>query len=542
VIRRRLTLGVCVALFAGTLAFRLLDPVLLNDHFEHVSMAMQIVDGEAPGADFFDPGRPLQEYLSAAGLWAFGHQRLAEVLLCAVFLAAASAVVVVVGADLSGSVLLGTLAALLVTAIGPRLYAYPKIVVGALTLMTCGWYADEPSRVRLAWLGAVTPIAFYFRYDYGLYVGATMVAVLVTRHWGDRRSLVNAIAGFTVVTTLCCGPYLAWIASMGAFASGPGTGRLTRLIAGEDLVSLRRFTVPLLTETNAAVWLYDVFLLLPLVAGIVLARHVARGTVDGTRAAKLVGAIVLSVFFNVFLIRGNLDSRLPDVVVPAAVLMAWMLSLCRPARRAAATRRSLTSVIAAVALAASVGLAVNVYASPMTHLARTELLSGPRRTQGHLLAVLRELGGSPLDAYAGSGAPGLPRLTRYLARCTEPADHLLVTGYRPEVYFYANRRFAGGIVAFHANLGAAPRDQQLIVDRLRHQQVPIVVEPLDDTEITTVYPIVATYLESRYLMAAASTFGADGPVFRVLVDRARQPSHVDPELGLPCFAPEGEDH
>jgi hypothetical protein len=110
------------------------------------------------------------------------------------------------------------------------------------------------------------------------------------------------------------------------------------------------------------------------------------------------------------------------------------------------------------------------------------------------------------------------------------------------VYFYANRRFAGGIVAFHANLGAAPRDQQLIVDRLRHQQVPIVVEPLDDTEITTVYPIVATYLESRYLMAAASTFGADGPVFRVLVDRARQPSHVDPELGLPCFAPEGEDH
>ena len=88
---------------------------------------------------------------------------------------------------------------------------------------------------------------------------------------------------------------------------------------------------------------------------------------------------------------------------------------------------------------------------------------------------------------------------------------------------------------FHANSGAAPRQQEIIVSRLQREHVPVVVLPVDQAgEIESVYPILKKYIDSRYRLVKEDGFG-EGRPFRVLIDRLKTPSHSDHELGLPCF-------
>jgi hypothetical protein len=190
--------------------------------------------------------------------------------------------------------------------------------------------------------------------------------------------------------------------------------------------------------------------------------------------------------------------------------------------------------VAAVALT-SIWLAVDVYAGSMNQLAASELFTTPRQVARRFYGTVRDLQQDPLERFAPAGSTGLRGLTRYVSRCTQPTDYLLILGYQPEMFFYANRRIAGGNVVYQANLGAAPRQQALIVSRLQRQSVPVVILPMNRLkELEQTYPIVREYIESRYEIAGESGFGEDRP-FRVLVDRRSIPSHIDPELGLPCF-------
>ncbi|HVG55474.1 MAG TPA: hypothetical protein VM846_13640, partial [Vicinamibacterales bacterium] len=164
-----------------------------------------------------------------------------------------------------------------------------------------------------------------------------------------------------------------------------------------------------------------------------------------------------------------------------------------------------------------------------------ELFSSPANVSRRLAGAIQSLRGDPLDHYAPPGSSGLPALTRYVNRCTAPDDRLVVLGYQPEIYFYADRRIGAGNVAFHANLGAAPEQQTTIVSRLRQQNVPVVILPVNEVrEVEQSYPIVKRYIDERYELAQESGFGGGRP-FRVLVDRKAAVTHTDEEMGLPCF-------
>jgi len=105
------------------------------------------------------------------------------------------------------------------------------------------------------------------------------------------------------------------------------------------------------------------------------------------------------------------------------------------------------------------------------------------------------------------------------------------------MYFTANRRIGGGNVSYQANLGATPAQQAIIVSRLQRQSVPVVIQPVNTMEeVEQTYPILKRYIDERYQLAQESGFG-EGRLFRVLVDRQAVPSHVDEEIGLPCFGP-----
>ncbi len=637
---RRLTLMWILALgvFAASFLVRTLDFAFHNDHFEFLSLGTEIVNGAVPGVDFFDSSRPLQQYLTAAGLWLFGHQLLAETLVTVVVLSAGAAVVFLVGAELTGSLSLGVIAATFVVAMLPRLYSYPKIIVPALGLLACCRYVDRPSPWRLAAISAVTVVAFYLRFDYGALMGGAAGVALIARHWGAWRDLGAALLRYGLVVVRLCAPYVLFQAGRGVLSSGPSSGRLTHLLRGDDVVSLavpdlpadqpvvmfrpagplstvrwkaevsaaqraslesryslRRVKIvddtawqyvvldrspatltrlmadpsvagvtnvdpqgrilreppwsvvrrwlhipvmeaPFLTPSIAAVWLYDVLFLTPFAAAWLLAFRAVRRQVREGEAAIVLATIVLGILFNLSQIRGNLDSRLPDVIVPAALLWVWMTSAAfaaLPLRRARVAQR-IAAGVAVVGLLA-LWLLVDAYAGSVSHLEASELFSSPRNVARRLAGTIRALRTDPLDQFAPPGSTGATALTRYVNRCTAPTDQLVVIGYRPEIYFLADRRIAGGNVQYHANLGAEPEQQATIVSRLQQVRVPIVILPVVELkEFEESYPIVKRYIDERYELAQESGFGESRSI-RVLVDRQLTPSHVDQELGLPCF-------
>ena len=629
--KSKIVWATALAVFVGSFLVRFLELTFHNDHFEYLALADEILKGAIPGVDFFDPTRPLQYYLSAAGLWLFGHQLLAEAVLCVTLLSLATTVVFFLGLEVSGAISLGAVAAGFVVAVLPRLYAYPKMIVPALGLWACWRYLERASTGRLVVLALITAASFYLRFDYGVWLGVAVVAAFIVKYWQQWRPLVSCGLQYAIVVAALCSPYLALQAALGGgISSGPGTGRLSHLLEGEDVVSLglpslpdkgpliwlrpagplstvrwkpelseeKRSAVesqyslrkvrsiddhawqyvlvdrspdtlkrlmadpavegttnidgegrilreppwsvvrrwlhvpvmesPLLNLDNATIWFYDVLFLTPFAAAALLLVRRARGRNPDGEAAKIVAAIVIGILFNVFLIRGNLDSHLPDVIVPAAVLWAWMLR---------GTVREFAPIrfgVAAIALT-SIWLAVDVYAGSMNQLAASELFTTPRQVARRFIGTMRDLQQDPLERFAPAGSTGLRGLTRYVNRCTQPTDYLLVLGYQPEMFFYAHRRIGGGNVVYQANLGAAPRQQALIVSRLQRESVPVVILPMNRLkELEQTYPIVREYVEARYEIAGESGFGEDRP-FRVLVDRRAIPSHVDPGLGLPCF-------
>lgn len=629
---------VALAVFAGSFLVRMLEFAFHNDHFEFLSLGTEIVNGAVPGVDFFDSSRPLQQYLTAAGLWLFGHQLLAEALFCVVVLSIGAALVFVLGLELTGRVSLGLIAATFVVAMLPRLYSYPKIIIPALGLLACWRYVDRPSSWRLAAISLVTVVAFYLRFDYGALFGLTAAVALIARHWAAWRELSTVAFRYGLVVVLLCAPYVLFQLARGELTSGPGSGRLTHLLRGDDVVSLgvpalpderplvsfrpagplstvrwkaevdpgqwpaleRRYSLrrarkaddlawqyvlvdrspatltrlmadpavegvtnvdpqgrvlreppwsvvrrwlripvmesPLLSQPLAAVWLYDVLFLTPLVAIVVLLVRVVRRRAVAGETPKVLAVIAIGVLFNVFQIRGNLDSRLPDVIVPAALLWVWMawVWVGRPSvgpRRVLRAARVGAATVGLLAL----WLVVDAYAGFVSHLEATELFSTPGKVARRLSGTIEALRREPLDQFAPPGSRGLPALTRYVNRCTAPTDFLVVLGYQPELYFYADRRIGGGNVVYHANLGADPKQQKTIVSRLEQQRVPIVIQPVNEMrELEEAYPIVKRYIDERYELAQESGFG-EGRQFRVLIDRRVAATHSDEELGLPCF-------
>lgn len=646
---RAIVWAVSLVIFAGSFLIRFLERQFHNDHFEFISLAADIVHGAIPGIDFFDATRPLQYYLSAAGLWLFGHQLLAEALVSVALISIGTALVFVAGYRLSGSLLLGVLAAIFTGAMLPRLYSYPKVIIPAVSLLAYWRFVETPSWSRLVAVCLATAVSFYFRFDHGLWVGVALgIALLVqfAPRWRQCAMYAGAYAGGVA---LICLPFVIFLlAQGGTLSSGPGTGRLTHLLRGDDVVSLgmpevpverplvyfrppgplatvgwapgitadqratlerryalrfahvidggdaRRYVLtdrspstlkrllsdpavagvtnvdgegrilrepawsvvrrwlhipvmesPVVRRDNAAIWLYDVLFLTPFFAAALLAVRVVQrkrrsvrlqADLSANETPKVVAAIVLGLLFNVFLIRGNLDSRLPDVIVPAAILWAWMLRgpWLGVIRRsgAGALARALAAAVAMV----SIWTAVDVYAGSMNQLTATDLFSTPVTAARRLKGAIADLRRDPLEQFAPAGSSGLRALTRYVNRCTAPTDRLLVLGYQPEVFFYADRRIAGGNIVFHANLGAAPQEQNLIVRRLQSERVPVAILPVDQAaEIERTYPRVKRYLDLRYEVAKESGFG-EGRLIRVLVDRNVAPAHIDAELDLPCFS------
>jgi len=223
---RAIALGwpaVVMLLFGVTVAFRFLalKNGFANDHFIYISAGRQMLFGEWPTRDFVDPGQPLMFAASALFQDLLGPTLLAEGMLVSIAFGLGAALTALAVRQLTGSIALAVLAALLEIAVFPRTYSYPKVAVYALVLWLYGWYLSRPDLPRLFAMASGVAIAFLFRHDHGLYLGtgAVLAIVLAGKAW---RTAVRDGAMFAVVVTNSVGSVTSAAARLTITPKPPG--------------------------------------------------------------------------------------------------------------------------------------------------------------------------------------------------------------------------------------------------------------------------------------------------------------------------------
>ena len=185
---------------------------------------------------------------------------------------------------------------------------------------------------------------------------------------------------------------------------------------------------------------------------------------------------------------GYPSARLADVAAPTFVLAAWL------ARRRANPTPPL--FVGRLRRAGTVSLFLLTFWSVWTFagagvlMERSGGLAGVTRIWERVGAVNRQLHRRPIDEWAPPGSTGLRALTRYVFDCTSPSDRVLVTWFAPEVFYYAERGFAGGQVSLFRDFDAtdvsgwhaSPAEQRLTVERMQGQSVPIILGRRDEQD------------------------------------------------------------
>ena len=218
-----------VAVFATSFLFRFVraHSEVTNDFFWHVASGRQMLLGELPVRDFFDPGQPLKSIISALAEMVGGHSVLSEVAVSLIFMSLGAVLVFLLATEASRSQVIGLLVTVLAVAIAPRLYAYPKIFLYPFAVWAMWRYLERPDRSRMVILAICAALAFLFRHDHGAYIGVAAAVTLLVHHWRDGAAAFSrAVAVFALVMAGLLSPYLLFVQANG--------GVVTHLLDGME--------------------------------------------------------------------------------------------------------------------------------------------------------------------------------------------------------------------------------------------------------------------------------------------------------------------
>ena len=513
----------------GAFWFSLVTLVFLNDHFGRISPARQIaIYGELPFRDYFDPGYFLSELATAAFIPLLGDNLLGEVVLTTASIATGTLLVFLLARRLTGSVVVSIASAVIALLLLPRAYDYDKVLFYPLGLMLCWRYVDRPVAARLWACAAGLVVAALFRYDNGVFLGAAMVVTVVVAHAGDWRLAVRRIGGLLIAIACLALPILVFIqfqlglgdAIDQAITYGRRETARTQL-AAQRLVFESFQDLP--SPHNADVFLFHVVRLIPLAGALALVLDLRSGRATRKNVAELAGLVTLCVCLNVFILRDPIGARLGGMAGPIAILTAWM---AQRTWRASMAARFVVLVV----------LVVTLWCIPASADWRGRITTQMVRPSGL---------GRGIATWAASPPPfdGIPNraivgLARYLRECTAPTDRLFATWFVPDLYFYAQRGFAGRIVALFGSHWSEERFQRRSVEALASQSVPIVVTRTGDDGFGEDYPLIAGYLRDRYSLAGTSDFG-DADIgkggYSVWVRNDRHTTETYDVTSFPCF-------
>ncbi|NOT24870.1 MAG: hypothetical protein HOP16_02100 [Acidobacteria bacterium] len=314
-----------------------------------------------------------------------------------------------------------------------------------------------------------------------------------------------------------------------------GLSRLQRPAWREFLavISPFRLSSSLALEVNAEAWLFWIYWMLPVACVVVGWRRFRQGREQFPgELAAIAGLVVMAVFVNATFLRNALAVRLPDAIVPHALLGAWAIAISLNGQW---QRRTLQrSVQLATVMAVTVSaLAVWQMSSVREMAAASGLGSSFEAVERRATEVRALLKRSHRDAAPSRYSQAMNPFFQYLDRCTSVADRLVVTGEFPDVEVAAGRRFASDGVVF-GSWYSSQRYQDRTVQRLRARPPLFAIHMSNYQRFQERYTLVDQYLNDGYEQITEIPVDGARPV-RILVDRSRTSVGTDSETGWPCF-------
>jgi hypothetical protein len=469
-----------------------------NDHFVMLARAFQVLYGDWPVRDFVDPGQPLAYLISTAAAAIFGPTLLVNVVLCLIVVAATAAFTYLLSLRATGSTIAALVAAALAIVFYPRLYNTTKEIVPLVAIALAWRYVDRPGTKRLVTLALWTAVAFLVRHDYAIYIGVALAAMLAVAHADAPAVAARRIALYAALSVLFVLPWLIYVQvhqGLGSYFASA-----VRFSAAEQ-----RRTVGGLPTTP----LFYLFVAVP-IAGVALSRR--RG--PRLTAAHLVAASLLVLLLDVAFLRDVLRARVADVVPPMVVVAACIAGHVWSPR-----------AVSRIAIAAL----VVVIPGAVISAARTRAVPTPAAMVRHVSDVTRRLRAASPDIQPN---PALAPLVNYLARCTAPADRLLVSGFGPEIPVLAHRPFASGLASWIPGYYEDAPDVARAIDQLNREQVGAVVM-LDGSRVFfTLWPALGEWVATHGF--EEHSLPSINERIRVWLPRGASNAVLDRATGLPC--------
>ncbi len=524
--QRWLLTGIAVLVITAGFRFLTLNG-FPNDHFTTLTPAWQMVaTGDLPIADFQDQGHPLMVVLSALMQALSGPTLLSEAILVVVAFGIAAVLTLFLVRDLTGSLLLAVSAVAFEIVIYPRTYSYPKILLYAAAFLVFQRYVARPTNGRLAVMAVTIAVAFLFRHDHGLLLGfgGALTAALATP-WEAPRVRLRRVGMLTLGVAVLLLPFLIYVQMSEGLWLYLRTGiEFSRREAAHSTRAWPSFAA----ESRPYGVLITIYHALPCIA--VAAAFAMRKREHGDLiVARIIPMAAVAVLVNVTFLRDPPVTRVPDPIVPAVVLGAWLM---KQAQTSARRPLLMPVALALVGTAAWATVLAGNAREQIDRMALTSLASVPER--------LAERTGELRARFAPRQMPthtvaALVPFFGYLDRCTLETDRLLTAGFLPEVPYFARRAFAGGQYVFMYGYFASDGNQRQVIERLRQQQVPFILVPSNYAkDFDQDFPMVHAYVVQRYELLTTLDVDEDLTV-TVLVDRTRPQGSRDPETGWPCF-------
>jgi hypothetical protein len=552
-----------------------------NDHYFHVARARQMLLGDWPIRDYVDPGAPLQAAISAVARGLFGDVAGPELLVVALGVAVGAAATAIGASWLSGSTIVGVGVTVLEILASPRSYSYPKMLLYGLAGCVIVALTAQASRARLLIAAGLTAVAFLMRHDHGLFIGVACAAAMllsasrgphtlreyqsqpasdrdspaatterpVVVHEGPTTSLADAarrLGLFAAAVAVLVMPWALWVqyhqGLIPYFEMGIAVSRREA-----DISLLRDLPYPQLsaglTTANMHAWLYYLFWTLPVVSVVLaLLRRVLRRERWAGESLAVAAIALIAFALDATFLRNPLETRLADVTVPAALLGAWLLGLVWSMKWHRAIVVGARAAAAVVLLCTTVAIwRVGDVTGKLDEVGAFD--DEVEHVQEHTAAVIAALTSPEMDTrkLPSRVSAGLVPFFRYLNRCTDETDRLLVSGPYPDVFVLARRGFAGGHIAFMEAFYHSDADQRLTLERMTRQSVPFVVLPLDDQDaFARSFPRVLAHVTAAYdVMTDIPVDGLKG--VRIMIERARPRMGTDRVTGWPCFTRQDGD-
>jgi hypothetical protein len=527
----------CAAVFAVAFFWMLMSGAILDDHFNRISRGWQIwVYGESPFIDFRDPGYYLTLYASAAMQALSGGSLLGEAVLDCTAIALAVVLTFLLVAEASQSLAVGLFAVALALGVSPRYYDYDKVLFYGLGLMCCWRYTDRRSVGLVVVTGLLTTAAGLFRYDNGLILAAAFLVTLVACHGRDLRALARMSATYGLVVMLAVMPFLiGWQRTIGV----PEVWRQISTYAAQEGGQSPLFQLQTIAgDAPFVAWIYvGSIVLIPLVIGSFFRTGRSDDGAFARPVPKMLAVLVVSGLLAAFVLRNPIDARLGAAVPTFTVLGGYLIGRWVP-------RRSIDALpVRFVAL----GLVMLAVAVAGVRAARTLEAPSVARTGrlvvgqvvGQVVGHVRALAAAPADLTALPSRERYGSIVEYLRACTPVGSRVLTTWFAPQVHYFAQRGFAGGMLVFLGQPWNSAVDQARTVEQLESQDVSLVlVESRSLAQFNRDYGRVADYLERHYRLAGTSSFGvpdAGLDAYRVLVRASEIPDHTEGRWDLPCL-------